>query len=46
MRRAKLYYLRGLTGKAARIREKLAATEQREVLPPEEETAEAQPDAK
>jgi large subunit ribosomal protein L19 len=34
VRRAKLYYLRGLTGKAARIREKLAATEQREVLPP------------
>ena len=42
VRRAKLYYLRGLTGKAARIREKLAATEQREVLPPEEETPEAE----
>src|SRR6195256_6843463 len=41
VRRAKLYYLRGLTGKAARIREKLAANEQREVLPPEEETDEA-----
>jgi len=41
VRRAKLYYLRGLTGKAARIREKLAATEQREVLPPEEEAPEA-----
>ena len=27
VRRAKLYYLRGLTGKAARIKEKLAATE-------------------
>ena len=40
VRRAKLYYLRGLTGKAARIREKLAATEQREVLPPEEEAPE------
>jgi large subunit ribosomal protein L19 len=38
VRRAKLYYLRGLTGKAARIREKLAANEQREVLPPEEES--------
>ena len=37
MRRAKLYYLRGLTGKAARIREKLAGVESREVLPPEEE---------
>ncbi len=37
VRRAKLYYLRGLTGKAARIREKLAAVEQREVLPPDEE---------
>ena len=41
VRRAKLHYLRGLTGKAARIREKLAATEQREVLPPEEEAADA-----
>ncbi|HEX3097164.1 MAG TPA: 50S ribosomal protein L19 [Usitatibacter sp.] len=37
VRRAKLYYLRGLTGKAARIREKLAGLETREVLPPEEE---------
>src|ERR1700674_6069699 len=37
VRRSKLYYLRGLTGKAARIREKLAGLEQREVLPPEEE---------
>lgn len=37
VRRAKLYYLRGLTGKKARIREKLASAEQREVLPPEEE---------
>ena len=35
--RAKLYYLRGLTGKAARIREKLSASEQRDVLPPLEE---------
>ncbi|HET7401813.1 MAG TPA: 50S ribosomal protein L19 [Usitatibacter sp.] len=42
VRRAKLYYLRGLTGKKARIREKLAGAEQREVLPPvEEEAAEA-----
>jgi large subunit ribosomal protein L19 len=41
VRRAKLYYLRGLTGKAARIREKLASLESREVLPPEEEGAEA-----
>jgi large subunit ribosomal protein L19 len=32
VRRAKLYYLRGLTGKAARIREKLVATEQ-DILP-------------
>jgi large subunit ribosomal protein L19 len=46
VRRAKLYYLRGLTGKAARIREKLAATEQREVLPPEEDGAETAPEAK
>ncbi len=35
--RAKLYYLRGRTGKAARIREKLG--EQRDVLPPIEEDA-------
>ena len=41
VRRAKLYYLRGLTGKKARIREKLEGTE-REVLPPlEEDAAEA-----
>ena len=40
VRRAKLYYLRGLTGKKARIREKLEGAE-REVLPPvEEEQAE------
>lgn len=40
--RAKLYYLRGLTGKKARIKEKLVSAEQREVLPPveEEEAAE------
>jgi large subunit ribosomal protein L19 len=37
VRRAKLYYLRGLTGKAARIREKLVSAEDREVLPPLEE---------
>jgi large subunit ribosomal protein L19 len=36
VRRAKLYYLRGLTGKKARIREKLASMETREVLPPDE----------
>jgi large subunit ribosomal protein L19 len=43
VRRAKLYYLRGLTGKAARIREKLVSAEQREVLPPlEEDEAAAQ----
>jgi large subunit ribosomal protein L19 len=35
VRRAKLYYLRGLTGKAARIREKLASAEQIDVLPDE-----------
>ena len=38
VRRAKLYYLRGLTGKKARIREKLEGAE-REVLPPVEEEA-------
>ena len=37
VRRAKLYYLRGLSGKGARIREKLAAQESREVMPSEEE---------
>jgi large subunit ribosomal protein L19 len=42
VRRAKLYYLRGLTGKAARIREKLTSAEQREVLPPLEEEAPAE----
>jgi large subunit ribosomal protein L19 len=42
VRRAKLYYLRGLTGKAARIREKLISAEQREVLPPLEEEAPAE----
>ena len=40
VRRAKLYYLRGLTGKKARIKEKLLTAEQREVLPPLEEGAE------
>jgi large subunit ribosomal protein L19 len=45
VRRAKLYYLRGLTGKAARIREKLASLEGREVLPPDEEGAEPAPQA-
>jgi large subunit ribosomal protein L19 len=44
VRRAKLYYLRGLTGKAARIREKLTSAADREVLPPlEEDEAEAAP---
>ena len=38
VRRAKLYYLRGLTGKKARIREKLEGAD-REVLPPVEEEA-------
>src|SRR6478672_4864783 len=45
VRRAKLYYLRGLTGKAARIREKLASLEGREVLPPDEDGAESAPQA-
>ena len=45
VRRAKLYYLRGLTGKAARIREKLSAAEDREVLPPLEEDEAAAPEA-
>ena len=47
VRRSKLYYLRGLTGKAARIREKLTAAEQRDVLPPlEEDEAPAEPSVK
>ena len=42
VRRAKLYYLRGRTGKAARIREKLQGATDREILPPaEEEVTEA-----
>src|ERR1700682_478136 len=49
VRRAKLYYLRGLTGKKARIREKLEGLD-RDVLPPEEDDAaeakEAKPEAK
>jgi large subunit ribosomal protein L19 len=45
VRRAKLYYLRGLTGKRARIREKLAGAD-REVLPPVEEDASAETEAK
>jgi len=45
VRRAKLYYLRGLTGKAARIREKLASSVDREILPPDEEGAGAGPAA-
>ncbi len=45
VRRAKLYYLRGLTGKAARIREKLTSAEDREVLPPLEEAEQAAPAA-
>ena len=40
VRRAKLYYLRGLTGKKARIREKLQGVD-RDVLPPIEEDATA-----
>ena len=39
--RAKLYYLRGLTGKKARIKEKLSSIEGRDVLPPIEEGEEA-----
>src|SRR5687767_15647886 len=42
VRRAKLYYLRGLTGKKARIREKLVGVADREVLPPVEEEAPAE----
>jgi large subunit ribosomal protein L19 len=45
VRRAKLYYLRGLTGKKARIREKLTSAEDREVLPPLEEDEGAAPAA-
>jgi large subunit ribosomal protein L19 len=46
VRRSKLYYLRGLTGKKARIREKLEGQD-RDVLPPEEEQpGEAKAEAK
>jgi large subunit ribosomal protein L19 len=45
VRRAKLYYLRGLTGKKARIREKLEGHD-RDVLPPEEDEAVVASDAK
>jgi large subunit ribosomal protein L19 len=45
VRRAKLFYLRGLTGKRARIREKLeGAGAERDVLPPiEDDAAAAEP---
>ena len=43
VRRAKLYYLRGLTGKAARIREKLSTVDESEILQPDEGGAEASP---
>src|SRR5690348_6054052 len=39
VRRSKLYYLRGLTGKAARIKEKVTSVDDREVLPADEEAA-------
>jgi len=42
VRRAKLYYLRGLTGKAARIREKLESQD-REVMTEDEASAEGAP---
>src|SRR5512135_1935487 len=45
VRRSKLYYLRGLTGKAARIKEKLSSAEDREVLAPDEAGGEAAPGA-
>jgi len=46
VRREKLYYLRGLTGKAARIKEKLSGGgADREVLPPLEEEAAPAPAA-
>ena len=45
VRRAKLYYLRGRTGKAARIREKLEGAD-RDVLPPVEETSGTEDKAK
>ncbi len=44
VRRAKLYYLRGLTGKAARIREKLEGVE-REVMTEEAATDTTAPEA-
>ena len=45
VRRSKLYYLRGRTGKAARIREKLEGAD-RDVLPPVEESSGTEDKAK
>ena len=44
VRRAKLYYLRGRTGKAARIPERKSATAKVEKLPKKEKTTKAQND--
>ncbi len=41
VRRAKLYYQRGRSGKSARIREKLRKVTDREVLPPDEAPAQS-----
>ncbi len=43
VRRKKLHYLRGLTGKSARIREEFAETTKTNAAQPEEETAEETP---
>jgi len=46
VRRKKLYYLRNLTGKSARIKEQFAETNKTSVPQPEEKTAEEEPPAK
>ena len=43
VRRKKLYYLRGLTGKSARIKEEFAETTKTNAPQPEEKTAEETP---
>lgn len=46
VRRKKLYYLRNLTGKSARIKEQFAETSKTRVPQPEGKTAEEEPPAK
>lgn len=45
VRRKKLYYLRELTGKSARIKEQFAETDKNSIAQPEEQTAEEEASA-